>query len=274
MINYNFSMTYNEFVRECQKNSIPLADIRVVLDGYFNMPFDYLGIHGEEETSKDGKGIIEKLLSGYPANYLAGYIDILKTHLFLNEDTLIPRNETAQFLHEYLFNNHDLNNKKVLDLCTGSGFIAICTKKKFPNASMTASDIVDNALEIARKSAEYNNTEIKFIKSDFLKNITDSFDYIISNPPYIENNNSDVVAPYEPKLALYSGDDGLDSYRSIFKNLDSHLNSDGYAFFELESTNSKSTMDLFTKINPSGFEISIWKDLYNRDRYLLAHKVK
>lgn len=262
-------MTYNEFFRKAKEANIPLADIRVVFNGYFKMPFDYLGIHGDEEA-KNADEVLEKLKAGYPSNYLAGYIDILSLHILLNESTLIPRNETADFIYNYLY-QLDLNGKKILDLCTGSGFIAIAIKKKFPNAIVYASDISSDALAIAKKSSEINNTAITFIQSDFLDDIHDKFDIIISNPPYIEEDSKDVDAPFEPHIALFSGKDGLDSYRSIFKSLFSHLNENGKAYFELESTNSKNTEKLFKDINKDKYHTEIWKDSYGRDRYLLIN---
>lgn len=259
-------MTCEQFIKECLNIGIPLADIKVIFDGYFKIPFDHVLINQNQELNFNTYDLLNKLKQGYPANYLAGYIDILHLHILLNESTLIPRNETEQFVY-YLVNNYDLNNKKILDLCTGSGFIAIAIKHYFKDSIVTASDISNSALEIAKKSAEINNTTISFIQSDYFKSIDDTFDYIISNPPYIEEDNKEVNAPFEPKIALFSGKDGLDSYREIFKNLKSHLSKNGEAFFEMESTNSTNTIKLFTTICKE-FNYTIWKDDYNRDRYL------
>ncbi len=264
-------MTYNEFFREAQKIGIPLADIRVVFNGYFHMPFDYIGIHGEE-TAENAENALFLLKQGYPSNYLAGYIDILSLHIFLDESTLIPRNETADFIYNYLY-KLNLNEKKILDLCTGSGFIAIALKKKFPKAEIFASDISKQALTMAEKSSKLNEAPIHFIHSDFLKDIHESFDIIVSNPPYIEENSNEVLAPFEPRLALFSGMDGLDSYRSIFKDLDSHLNKDGKAYFEMESTNSENTKSLFDSMHSEKYSSSIWKDSYDRDRYLIIESL-
>ncbi len=264
-------MTYNEFFREAQKIGIPIADIRVVFNGYFHMPFDYIGIHGDEEA-RDALKVLSLLKEGYPSNYLAGYIDILSLHILLDESTLIPRNETADFIYNYLY-PLDLNRKRILDLCTGSGFIAMALKKRFPMAEIYASDISSQALSIAEKSSVINDTPIRFIHSDFLKDIEDTFDIIVSNPPYIEEDSKDVSAPFEPALALFSGKDGLDSYRSIFKDLSSHLNPYGSAFFELQSTNSKNTKSLFDSIYKDKYSSEIWKDSYGRDRYLIVESV-
>ncbi len=264
-------MTYQEFFMKASSYRIPLADIRVIFDGYFHMPFDAIAIHGNEEARKADE-VLEKLKRGYPANYLAGYIDILSLHLFLNESTLIPRNETAAFLYERLYQK-DFHHKKILDLCTGSGFIAIALKKHFPDATVYASDISEEALSMAKKNAEHNKTDIHFLCSDYLKNIEDSFDVIVCNPPYIEEENREVYAPFEPKIALYAGKDGLDSYRSIFKDLKNHLKDKGQAYFELESTNAKATLDLFGHYYPDGFSCTLEKDCYERDRFLVAELI-
>lgn len=271
MLFYNKDMTYHQIFQTLTEHNIPLADIKVIFDGYFHVDFDRLGIIGKENGPKDITPLLEKLDQGYPVAYLVGYTDILSLHLFLNEDTLIPRIETEDFVYSYLKYNYDFNHKKVLDLCTGSGFIALAIKKIFPDAILYASDIVDNALSIARKNADYNHLDVTFLKSDFLKDIHDTFDVIISNPPYIEEDSKDVDAPFEPALALFSGKDGLDSYRSIFTDLDSHLNQGGLSFFELESTNSQKTLDLMHSKNPE-YETRIIQDLYQRDRYLEAKK--
>ena len=266
-------MTYNEIFHFLRKNDVPLADIRDIFDGYFHVAFDRLGIDGDKDgpTKEEIDGLVSKLKTGYPVSYLVGYTDILSLHLFLNEDTLIPRMETADFLYSYIHQNHDFQNKEILDLCTGSGFIALAMKKYYPTCHVVGSDISDGALLMARKNAGYNGLDVSFMKSDFLKDIDGSFDVIISNPPYIEIDSTEVDAPYEPALALFSGKDGMDSYRSIFPDIDKHLKKDGIAFFELESRNAIQTLSLMKKMNPS-YDCEIIKDLYGRDRFLVARK--
>ncbi len=247
---------------------LPLADVRTVFDGYFGVPFDSWILHDNEEIEdKKVAFAMEKLKAGYPANYLAGYIDIAGLHLFLNEDTLIPRTETEDFLLNLLPSLYNPSHKKVLDLCTGSGFIALTVKKMFPTAEVIGSDISKSALKKAEESASFNHLDVTFLQSDYLENIQDTFDLILSNPPYIEEGSKEVDAPFEPPLALYSGRDGLDSYRKIFASLKSHLKEGGVSYFELESTNSLKTKELAEKMLPDK-ECRILKDLYGRDRYL------
>ncbi len=267
-------MTYNEIFSLYYKEGIPLADIRTVFDYVFHFPFSGLGIHGDMDqiSSKEAINILNKLKVGYPAVYLSGYDIIRGNKIYLNENVLIPRTETIEFLYDYVKNNQDWNQKKILDLCTGSGFIAISLKSLFPEAEIHASDISDNALALAEKSAKENKKEIKFIKSDFLYNIDYIYDVIISNPPYIEEDSCEVNAPFEPSLALFSGKDGCDSYRKIFPLLNSHLSSHGLAFFELESTNAKKVATLLDDLTSNSFDEEIIYDMEGKPRYLKAKK--
>lgn len=262
-------MKAEDLFRRLRMSRIPLADIRVVFNGYLDFPFDSISIHGDDEIDDEkAEHAIKRLEEGYPANYLAGYIDILGLHLHLNEDTLIPRNETADFIYTNIKDNKDFDNKKILDLCTGSGFIALAIKKYHPSSDITGSDISEGALKIAIKNASENNLDVRFIKSDYFKDIDQVFDIVVCNPPYIEEDSKDVDAPFEPKIALYSGKDGLDSYRAIFIELHNHLIKGGIAYFELESTNSKNTENLFLSMHKKGYKTTILKDSYGRDRYL------
>ncbi len=268
-------MTYQEFYNLCFKNQIPIADIKIVLEGYFSFDFNRLGIDGDKDEIKEENAveIIKKMKSGYPAVYISGYDIIRGNKILLNENVLIPRTETIGFIYEYIKDNYDFSNLKILDLCTGSGFIAIALKSLFETAKITASDISIYALNLARKSAEINHKEINFTHSDFLNDIKDTFDVIISNPPYIEENSTDVDAPFEPSLALFSGIDGCDSYRTIFKDLDNHLNSKGLAFFELEASNAYKVEELLHTIQKDIFETEIILDMENKPRYLKAKKL-
>ena len=258
-----------------QDKGIPLADIKTVFDGYFHISFDEAFFSDKDIPDSFVLETLDKLLSGYPANYLAGYIDVQGLHLFLNEDTLIPRNETIAFVFDFIKNQYPLHQKKVLDLCTGSGLIALGVKKLFPDAMVYGSDISLSALEMAKKSAKYNHLDVTFLQSDYLNDIQDTFDVILSNPPYIPVNAEGVNAPFEPDIALYSGEDGLDSYRSIFAKLDSHLNKDGFAMFEMDARNcydvTYSKEGLVSQYK-NVFSGEAFKDIYGRYRYLKLSK--
>lgn len=267
-------MTYNDIFSLFYKSGIPLADIRTIFDSVFHFPFSDLGINGTQDqiSAEKATAILHKLKEGYPAVYLSGFDIIRGNKIYLNENVLIPRTETIEFLYDYVKNNQDWNQKKILDLCTGSGFIAISLKSLFPNADIYASDISEEALSLAEKSAKENKKEIRFIKSDFLNDINDTYDVIVSNPPYIEEDSKDVDAPFEPDLALYSGKDGCDSYRSIFPLLKSHLTNHGLAFFELESTNAEKVMSLLNQLTDDSFNTEILYDMEKKPRYLKAER--
>ena len=254
-----------------QEKGIPLADIKTVFDGYFHIPFEQAMFSLEEIEDSKVKDTLLLLEKGYPANYLSGSITIQGIHLFLNEDTLIPRNETIAFVFEYIKDNYDFNQKKVLDLCTGSGLIALSIKKIYPESMVYASDISFSALNMAKKSAQEAKMDITFLHSDYLKDIKDSFDVILSNPPYIPLHAKDVQAPFEPALALFGGEDGLDPYRIILKDLYDHLNDKGLALFEMDSRNCYEVTydkDGLIQQYKDLYEIEAIKDVYQRYRYL------
>ena len=129
-------MTYQEFYNLCFKNKIPIADIKIVLEGYFSFDFNRLGIDGDKDEIKEENAveIIKKIKSGYPAVYISGYDIIRGNKILLNENVLIPRTETIGFIYGYIKDNYDFSNLKILDLCTGSGFIAIALKSLFETA--------------------------------------------------------------------------------------------------------------------------------------------
>lgn len=235
-------MTPKELLHLYSKAGIPLYDIREVLT-FFGCDFDRVEIDEREIDEKKARNVLERLVSGYPISYLVGHVDLLSVRVRVDENVLIPRMETEDFLRQ-LLKERDLSGKHVLDLCTGSGFIALAVKKAYPDAIVTASDISRKALDLARLSAQDNALDIAFVQSDYLSQIKGRFDLILSNPPYIPLHSPNVRAPYEPELALFSGEDGMDSYRKIFPELEKHLEKDGEAYFEIESDNAERIRDL------------------------------
>ena len=111
-------MTYNEIFKELQDEGVPLADIKVIFDGYFKVDFNRLGIIGNDDkvSNQEYNDLIAKIKEGYPIAYLVGYTDILSLHILLNEDTLIPRIETADFIYSYIRDNYDFNYKKIFPI--------------------------------------------------------------------------------------------------------------------------------------------------------------
>ena len=160
--------------------------------------------------------------------------EFMKMNFYVDENVLIPRSDTEILVEEVINISKKINAKKILDLCTGSGAIAISLAKYIENSEITAVDISKKALEIARTNAKNNDVEnqITFVESDLFKNLKeDKYDVIVSNPPYIKREvikklNKDVQK--EPIIALDGGYDGLDFYRKIINESEKYLKFNGY----------------------------------------------
>ena len=209
-------MKPREILRLFERESIPLFDIREVLS-FLGSSLDRAEI--DEKDIEDNRVfvVLAKLKEGYPVSYLVGHVDLLSLRILLDENVLIPRTETEDFLADFL-SQKDLNGKRVLDLCTGSGFIALAVKKRYPHADVVASDISKAALSLAERSAKLNGLSVRFVHSDYLDDVDGTFDIILSNPPYIRTGVLDTLAPEvrrEPRMALDGGADGLRFYRAL-----------------------------------------------------------
>jgi len=207
-------------------------------------------------------------LEHLPIAYIFGKTNFMGYDLKVSKDVLIPRLDT-EILVEKLINDIKTQDKQVsiLDLCTGSGAIAIVIKKE-TNAKVSAADISVNAIEIAKQNANLNNAEIEFFVSDLFKNLANKkFDIIVSNPPYIESRVIETldkeVRDNEPILALDGGDDGLNFYRKIVDEADKHLNKNGKLYFEIGYNQAK---DVSEMMNQKFKNIQVLKDYEGNDR--------
>ena len=174
------------------------------------------------KLNKWNKLTMSLLEKDYPVQYIIGYVDFYGLKINVNEFTLIPRYETEYLIELTLkeIKKMNLDNPKILDLCTGSGAIGLTLKSLLPSSEVTLSDISKDALMVANKNKNELNLDVNIIESDLFKNIPGKFDVIISNPPYVMTNEplpKDVL--YEPHLALYSGPKGIDHIEEIFKNI-------------------------------------------------------
>lgn len=209
--------------------------------------------------------------SGRPLWYIIGDTDFYGYTIKVDERVLIPRPETEELV---AFSAENIkSDDKVLDLCTGSGAIAIALKLK-TGATVTASDVSDGALELAVENAAQNKADITFVKSDMFEDITDSFDIIVSNPPYIPTQDisglEKSVKDYEPTLALDGGADGLDYYRIIANNAANRLNAGGKLFLEVGIGQANAVKEL---LEQAGFiNVEIRKDISGIERMIKAEK--
>ena len=231
-------------------------------------------ISDEEEL----KEIIEELKTGKPYQQILGHTEFYGKKFFVDENVLIPRPETEELVELAKIEIQNLKSKiqnlKLLDIGTGSGIIPITLKKYFPNAEISAMDISEKALEIAKKNADFHKKEINFIQADFLNTeLTEKYDIIISNPPYIgiEENIEieDSVKGFEPNIALFSPtSDALIFYKKIAKDGEKHLNENGMIFLEINQKLGKETLELFSNYSES----RLIKDLSGNDRFVFAKK--
>lgn len=206
-----------------------------------------------------------------PLSHLVGFDYFYDRKFKVTKDVLSPRMETEELIYKVLeyIKKSKKDSFRILDLCTGSGIIAITLKKEIVEkyTEIVASDISEKALSIAIENANNNNANISFIKSDLFDNISGKFDLIISNPPYISYKDKitikDSVLNYDPHLALFAEEDGIYFYRKIIENAVHYLSKDGVIFFEIGYDQKEKILELGKNNN---FITTVYKDINDRDR--------
>ena len=233
----------------------------------------------DDNTINEYKRRVEELSIGKPIQYIIGNVNFYGNKFICNSNTLIPRFETECLVEKtlekinILFKDKLNNNQKldIIDLGTGTGCIGLTLKKKL-NSNVTLLDISKDALEVAKLNAKELNLEVKFIENNMLDNINDKYDVIISNPPYIKDNEEieEIVKNNEPHLALYGGIDGLKYYRNILSNIKNNIKENYLIAFEIGDSQKE---DLFSlaKEYLDNYNIECIKDYSNRDRIILIY---
>ena len=213
--------------------------------------------------------------TGKPLQQVFGYTDFYGMKINVNSDVLCPRPETEYLVEEVSRLIKQDNLQAVLDLCTGSGAIALVVKRDNPNVAVTASDISEKALMVAKQNAEQNNLHVDFVVSNLFDNINGEFDLIVSNPPYIKTDVIGMLDPevrfFEPTIALDGGMGGLDFYRKIVENAKNHLKIGGILAFEIGFDQKESVTEILTNCKTAVFEdIRCLQDLEKNDRMIFA----
>lgn len=223
------------------------------------------------DKEEDFLAMVKRRKEGYPLQYLLGKWWFYDLELDLTEDVLIPRFET-EYLVERLLN--DLKgHEKVLEIGVGSGAISISLAKAKPSLDITAIDISEKALLVAQNNAIKNGVNnIKFIQSDLFSSLEgQKYSIIISNPPYIPEGEKKKLAKelsYEPDLALYSGQDGLDLLRRLVKDAPSYMEDAAFIYLEIGHDQGPKLRELLEK--EAFKDIEIYKDLNGFDRNVKA----
>ncbi|MFM1524170.1 MULTISPECIES: peptide chain release factor N(5)-glutamine methyltransferase [Helcococcus] len=222
-----------------------------------------------EEKYLEFMKIQEKLKDKIPLQYAIGKWNFYGRDFIVNENVLIPRPETELLVDEVLKEN--LDGKTILDIGTGSGAIAISLDLEAKNCKIFGSDISINALKIAKKNSKSLNSNVEFIESDLFQKIDRKFDIIVSNPPYLsedEYDKVDEILYYEPKNAFVGGKKGYEFYENIIKNASKYLNENGKLFFEIGYKQAEVVRDLLLR---NGYNnIKIKKDYSNLDRVVIG----
>lgn len=269
-------------IQELNNNKIsaPIVKARMLLANTLNATKEYLVINSKEEineeTIKKFSEEINKLIKGCPLQYITNNQEFMRLDFYVDENVLIPRQDTEILVEEVISSCDNEKEYKILDLCTGSGAIGISLAKYIKNSKLTCTDVSNKALEIAKKNAKTNNIEnIEFIESDMFENIKESFDIIVSNPPYIVKDvisSLDKEVQNEPHIALDGGIDGLYFYRIIVNNANAHLQKDGMLFLEIGYDQKEEVMKLL-ETSKKYKNIYSKKDLYDNDRIVVATKI-
>ena len=194
----------------------PKLKARLLLQYILKKPRQYLIVYDNKEIDKKEQWEyfvnIEKLTNGVPLQHITHTQEFMKMDFFVNENVLIPRPDTEILVEEVIKIAKKIEKPRILDLCTGSGAIAISIAKNIPTAEVYAIDISEKALEVAKKNANRLDTNVKFVKSNLFSNIGKvKFDIIVSNPPYIKKEDIKLLSEEvknEPIIALDAGYDG------------------------------------------------------------------
>ena len=220
---------------------------------------------------------LEDLKQYRPIQHIIGYTDFCGCRIAVSPDVLIPRPETEEMVNSLTLGPSPKGERsKILDLCTGSGCIAIALKKAFPNAEVTAVDISEKALALARRNAQNNATEVNFVQADVLtlaiNPLLSTFNLIVSNPPYVreceKKGMQRNVLDYDPALALFVPDnDPLRFYKAIANIAKEHLTADGLLMVEINESLTDETCAL---LRGQGFSPTLHTDFRGKSRLISA----
>lgn len=255
----------------------PKLKARLLLQYVLDKPRQYIIVYDNKEIDKQQQWQyfvnIEKLTKGVPLQHITHRQEFMKMDFFVDENVLIPRPDTEILVEEVIKIARKYNSPRILDLCTGSGAIAISLKKFVPNADITAVDISEKALEIAKKNAEKLEAKINFVKSDLFDKLDNrKFDIIVSNPPYIRKDEIKKLSEEvqkEPKIALDGGEDGLDFYRIITEQAINYLKTGSFLCFEI-GYNQKNDVIKIIEDDQNYKNTYCKKDLYGNDRIIIT----
>lgn len=269
-------MTYREAVEFGTKCLTDAGVPDAALDAWYLLQMvckierSYYYVHGEEDITQDAQKeyeiAVQKRAEHIPLQYIIGEQKFMGLRFKVNSNVLIPRQDTETLVEQVL--KIVKPGMKVLDLCTGSGCVLISVLKNAPELTGMGSDISKTALLVAKENAKLHEVDAEWVRSDLFDNITETFDVIMANPPYIPTGEILSLMPevrdFEPENALDGGADGLDFYRKIAGQVKDYLNPGGYVYMEIGYDQGEAVSELMRN---AGFtEVEVIKDLARNDR--------
>ncbi len=255
----------------------------ILVEEFLGMTRLKLALNPNFELNKSQRKLfeqaLERLLHHEPVQYIIGKKEFYGRSFKVNQNVLIPRPETEELVEWIITDTKELKDEvKILDIGTGSGCIAISLAKELPEANVSAFDISNDALKVAKENAKNNNASVIYKQLDILKteNLESKFDIIVSNPPYVrileKKRMQKNVLNHEPETALYVEDnDALIFYKKITSLAASSLVEGGKLYFEINQYLAESTKSL---VEEFGFEAELKKDIFGNYRMLKATKSK
>ena len=269
-------MTYREAVEFGTKCLTDAGVPDAALDAWYLLQMvckierSYYYVRGEEDITQDAQKeyeiAVQKRVEHIPLQYIIGEQEFMGLRFKVNSNVLIPRQDTETLVEQVL--KIVKPGMKVLDLCTGSGCVLISVLKNAPELTGMGSDISKTALLVAKENAKLHEVDAEWVRSDLFDNITETFDVIMANPPYIPTGEILSLMPevrdFEPENALDGGADGLDFYRKIAGQVKDYLNPGGYVYMEIGYDQGEAVSELMRN---AGFtEVEVIKDLARNDR--------
>ncbi len=235
----------------------------------------YLEKYLDSTKLEDG---LNRLKNGEPVQYIVGNVDFYGLEIDVDKRVLIPRFDTEELVEHTtkLVNKYFDGCANIIDLGTGSGCISLALKNNLPKSSITGVDISYDALDVANHNKEKLKLDVNFIHSDMLDDISDKYDVIISNPPYLSKEFSyveDIVNNNEPSIALYADDNGMYFYNKILSTCSKNLKDRYMIAFEMDEHEGEMIKSLAFKYLGNDIDVNILKALNGNERFIIIKKI-
>lgn len=251
-------------------------EVNLFLQDIFNLTLNQIHFNPDlqiEEKIDIFFEALDRRAKGEPYNYILNYKEFYGREFYVDNRVLIPRPETEIMVEECIKRNINKTINNYLDLCTGSGCIGITLKKELDILNATFSDISIDALDVCKINSIKHNIDANMINSDLFNRIEGKFDLITINPPYVPELRKEYldagVRDYEPNLALFSGENGLDIIRRIFDEIEFYITDNASIYMEFDETQASQIIKM---IDTNKFNYKIFKDYNNMDRFIVIER--